>query len=215
MDLIKNLTLYDLLGYTFPGVILLEVIQFHIDVFGKISVDGILAGILGFVMGIVMAEFMDFIVTAVRGIHRRIRSRNHKLPDAGPLQKCCETIGITREMLTRKLVESGMLPEGMKPSFGEMEKYGKRIYAHIQKDAGGRIHNYASAVLLYKNLVMVSCVMAVLGCYSRRIVEIIVGAVCCLAFFRRYRRFDRKVQEYALSWFLEETQGHGEAAPGQ
>lgn len=100
MDLIKNLTLYDLLGYTFPGVILLEVIQFHIDVFGKISVDGILAGILGFVMGIVMAEFMDFIVTAVRGIHRRIRSRNHKLPDAGPLQKCCETIGITREINT-------------------------------------------------------------------------------------------------------------------
>ena len=78
------------------------------------------------------------------------------------------------------------------------------MYSEIQADSQySRLHNYASAELLYKNMVVVSVLAMGIGVGQQNMTEIIIGAVSVVLFARRWIRFAERSRGYAICWFVQ------------
>ena len=74
----------------------------------------------------------------------------------------------------------------------------------IQADSQySRLHNYASAELLYKNMVVVSVLAMGIGVGQQNMTEIIIGAVSVVLFARRWIRFAERSRGYTICWFVQ------------
>lgn len=201
MDLLQKITLYDLLGYAVPGTLLLWLFKWD----GKVSQIKDLSGMeigswivllaIGYMAGIVISEFMN-----------QLRHLCKKNEEAVKWKTICETYGISEENLRRALHNTGLIKNyhGMEQLYEALGKYKKYIYSDIQTDpVYNRIHNYASARVLYKNMVAVSMAAIVFGLFQCVRIKIIIGVIGAVGFAMREKRFEEKQAGYSLCWFVQ------------
>lgn len=201
MELLQKLTLYDLLGYTLPGVAFLgicisngflpELEQAQDS--GAVYWCAII--ILGYIVGIIMTELMELCGKLCKKI-----GLNKQYSD-----QIMEIYGISELELKKALEKSkGMNIEQCNNGGELLHKYRSYIYSDIQMDEQySRLHNYASAELLYKNMTFVfaaALVMAVLQLVWSNIIISVIGMVC---FLIRFRQFHERKIGYAACWFVQ------------
>ena len=200
MDLLQKLTLYDLLGYTLPGCILLtfcgsEMMPYWLMQNGEHENEiffAIFAFIsCGYILGIMIAECMSWI-----------------LKKAGKLEisrKAFETYHVDKERICQALEKADILCGGSNLDGLELfKRYSGEMYARIQADNKYyRIHNYASAELLYKNMIFVSAACIVTFMLKNNIWGALIGAAGVKCFAMRWKRFYEKKMGYCLGWFLD------------
>lgn len=199
MEILQKLTLYDLLGYALPGGVLLMVYgRENLDVLFDEGAKGwILLLLFGFLVGVAISEIMQWVE---RGL-LKVRGKKQWL-------KLCEEYSLTAERMGQALKNARMIkvPEtdANNISLGNCRDYQAAVYADIQTDPKySRIHNYASAALLYKNMVFVAVFAAwqVRGKWEPEgIAFLIIGSLC---FFARWMRFREKKVGYAFCWFVD------------
>lgn len=206
MEVLQKLTLYDLLGYALPGVVLLMV--YGQDYFDVLSDEGAKGGILlllfGFLIGVAISEIMQWVE---RGLHK-FRGKQQR-------SKLCEEYSLTAERMRQALMNARMIKasdtDAGNISLEECWKYRTAAYADIQTDPKySRIHNYASAALLYKNMVLVAALTTVHGFWKGIQPEIVPGIIGSLCFFARWMRFLEKKVGYALCWFADKYRNETE-----
>ena len=210
MELLQKLTLYDLLGYTLPGTVLLELLQWNMHG-GKLKICHptsywVMLIVLGFLVGTIISEATEKIIRCVKKGYTWVREDVLHCDKESFLGKICKECGVNEKQLAQKLTGKNMLTNIDKSiddiKFEDMEKYMSWIYALVQHDPQGRIHSYASGALLYKNMILVSAVALVYGTAIRSIPEIVTAIIGIVAFSMRYSKFNRKKYGYSLCWFL-------------
>lgn len=178
-----------------PGCVRLFVLEIK-----KMSAYASLAGsgwnilifvMTGFLAGIAVSELMQIFLK--------------RLQNTGQFRKLCTDINITYKSIAEALKKAGMIKNVSEVSDLETaEKYMIRIYNDIQVDKKyQRIHNYASAMLLCKNMFFVSMVCACKGIFQRSVVLCLIGVMTVFLFFHRWKRFEKKKKAYTLCWFLD------------
>ena len=199
MELLQKLTLYDLLGYTLPGSVLVMLIQYQFYGDEILYLEGaslFLAAavllIIGYLVGIVVSEIMRLIIDKLFG-------------DRKEWEKICQDYKVSKEAIGRALCKAKMV-ENMN-AVSDYEKtfpYKTQMYSDIQTDLKyNRIHNYASAELLYKNMIFVSAVCAGVGIAQTSPVLLFCGIIGFIFFGIRWKRFYTKKMGYMLCWFVE------------
>lgn len=200
MELLQKLTLYDLLGYTLPGCIFILVCGgedrknqlLHIVNKGCGQGGTIFALICcGYILGIVIAEIMNLI-----------------LKKTGQLEisdKMYDKYHVNDDRINQSLEKAGIIQAAGRASGLELYKlYHGEMYAKIQTDEKYfRIHNYASAELLYKNMILVSLMCMISFILKQDILGIVLGVVGVICFYMRWKRFYEKKLGYCLGWFLD------------
>lgn len=201
MELLQKLTLYDLLGYTLPGSMLLVIYKSeNIQEILNISVcGGILLIGCGFLTGIMISEVMQW-----------IENMFEKRYGKKQWDKVYKIYALTNARIFKALENAHMLSEEQTASGSACiaQQYYKAMYADIQSDSRySRIHNYTSSAVMYRNMIFVSIFCIMMGIAAGNLEKIIVGLAAMICFGSRWRRFDIKKKGYAVCWFLEKRKG--------
>lgn len=200
MELLQKLTLYDLLGYTLPGCILILVCGgedrttqlLHIVNKGCGKSAAVFALLCcGYILGIITAELMNRILK---------KTKQLEITD-----KMYEKYHVDDDRISQSLKKAGIIQENGEASGLELFRlYYGEMYAKIQTDEKYfRIHNYASAELLYKNMIFVSLMCVISFILKQDILGILLGVVGVICFCMRWKRFYEKKLGYCLGWFLD------------
>lgn len=201
MEILQKLTLYDLLGYAVPGAVLLLILGENNwnELSDRGTAGGILILLFGFLSGIVISEIMQGLEWIQYSFFGKKQWKN-----------LCTQYSLSGKRMKQALEHAYILKESDMNSdeendfMEECREYRKAIYADIQVDPKySRIHNYASAALLYKNMLFVSVFYVVNDFCAKQFREIVVGAIIVLCFYTRWMRFESKKMGYAACWFLE------------
>lgn len=223
--IIEKITLYDLLGYALPGSMFLGMAVFTFlaangdlkDVYdtykGGAGYFFTVLLVLGYAAGMLISEITDIIAGFFR------ESLDYELKQELKKKK------INERQAEHVLKKAGyMKPEDRISSLDQLLPYIASMYGVIQTDAKySRLHNYASARLICKNMAFVcfsgtGMVMALILKVSNqaadlRIVqmaaELAIPCVMCLLFIRRWKRMFIKTQLYTVVWFLEKNISSG------
>lgn len=201
MELLQKLTLYDLLGYTLPGSMLLAIYKsenmkeiLDISIFGGILFIG-----CGFLTGIMISEVMQWIENIF-----------DKLYGKKQWDTVYKTYALTNEKIFNALKNAHMISEEQ-TALGFTciaQQYYKAMYADIQSDSRySRIHNYTSAAVMYRNMIFVSIFCIMTGIVAGNLEKIIVGLAAMICFGSRWKRFDIKKKGYTVCWFIEKGKG--------
>lgn len=205
-NLLERITLYDILGYALPGCVLLLLLLLGIDAkcisafyckwkdnIGALYFIFFLAAYLS---GIILSELTDTIVA--------IRIKLKPLAAAKWEQDDC-----LREQVARALKKSGY-NEGAERIVDVIEREGMSrymgyMYGFVQVSTEyKRIHDYASAYVLYKNLAMVFAIgtgfLFIRKGWDFEI--LILGVVLTVLMVKRSIRFYHIRNKYAVVWFL-------------
>lgn len=211
MEILQKLTLYDLLGYALPGAVLLMVygqddLNVLLDGGAK---GGILLLLFGFLVGVVISEIMQW-VERVLQIFRGEQQWS----------KLCKKYSLTAERMGQALKNARMIKvsetDAHNISLENCRDYQAAVYADIQTDPKySRIHNYASAALLYKNMVFVAVAAVAFFAWPAaeqidvkgKTIKIVFAILGCVSFFSRWMRFREKKAGYALCWFMDKYCG--------
>lgn len=204
MELLQKLTLYDLLGYVVPGSVMLVV-------WNSTELKSLLTGgvintaifiVLAFIAGIMISEITYWLKCVI-----------DKCTGKRQWKAISRKTALTREKIERALVNAHVINQGddaananddEPDAFEYVHRYFSVMYANIQSDSNyTRIHNYASALLLYKNMTIAALACTIHGVCNCLNGEIVVGIVGFLCFFSRSCRFNNKRITYTLCWFLE------------
>lgn len=197
MELLQKLTLYDIFGYALPGCIAIGLFRYNVD--WKTLMDRgfstflicVIWVMLGYLVGIIITEISDMIWPTDK------KEENY-------LHKLCDDYGISLDNLVAALKKAHILEEQNNVSdFAELEQFDSQIYSDIQIDGKyNRVHNYASAELLYKNMILVCILSFITGIMYRIWPEIIGGIIGGFFFAKRYKKFYERKMGYVLCWFL-------------
>lgn len=208
---LEKITLYDILGYFVPGSLLVVICLLGADPKDLIShleqwadyKGGLyfVFFLISYLAGIVLSEVMAW---AWKPLIALVGKEN-KIPKE-----------ITSEQILAALKKSGVCDEedSIKTKMEEdfMGYYFPYMYGIIQKsDSYKRIHNYASAYVLYKNvagaLILGACTML-----RNDVSNKWIGTVCIImsiVFGVRGVRFQEKRNRYAIIWFVEKFTREG------
>lgn len=198
MELLQKLTLYDLLVYTLPGTVLLmiwkqEDLQ---QVSEAGAADIILFLAVGFLTGVMISEIMSWLEKIIENFHTE---RQWK--------KVCEKYTLSEERIREALQNARIISEISDEDEGEKTncaRYCMAMFADIQADPKySRIHNYASAALLYRNMVLTAAFCMAAGAVRSSCGQIVAGIVGMICFSVRWRKFQIKEVGYAICWFIE------------
>lgn len=86
--------------------------------------------------------------------------------------------------------------------YGLLWNYFTNMYADIQTDKNcSRLHNYASAELLYKNMACVSAISAGRFLWGQQWVAMLLAVAAAVLFLNRWRRFTQKKVLYTVYWY--------------
>lgn len=203
-NIIEKITLYDLLGYTIPGTILLSVCGYvylvsigqEVSFFVRYrNYTGYLMAaliILGYVIGIAMSEITYCVAEKIKN-DKWFNSKNK-----------IEKIGYTT--IAKALKRAGMIQdENVISNFETLENYIKYMYGIIQVDSKyARLHNYASSELICRNMSFVAftCGIAIYF-VVRECTVIICGIILTGAYMCRWRKQYWAKKFYTVSWFVE------------
>lgn len=200
MELLQKLTLYDLVGYALPGTIF-WCLTYWDEINNKLPLteEGSLKGwvlliLIGYVTGILISEIAERILK--------------KIPARVTIQEFMGELAISEDAMSVALKKANILSDGEKMNASILKKCIFPIYANIQTDSSFyRLHNYASAALLYKNMAIVFAVYACIMIWNMDI-KCIFGILGTILFYGRCKRFDEKKVGYALCWFVQKYGGN-------
>lgn len=204
MELLQKLTLYDLLGYAVPGSVLLAVLR-------PSEIQNLLkGGVINAAIFIVLAFIAGIMISEITYWFKRVID---KCTGKRQWEAISRKTALTREKIEHALVNAHVIDYGdgvananddEPDDFKYVRKYFSVMYADIQSDSNySRIHNYASAFLLCKNMIIAALACTIYGVYNCLYIEIVVGIVGLLCFVSRSYRFNKKMITYTLCWFLE------------
>lgn len=193
MELLEKITLYDLLGYTLPGCVLLYVLGVFEDPGSGAGFFSVMVFIvIGYVTGILISEASAWLTGGKTFSEKLKRTAEKKIkPDP--------------ETVKRALMKANVLPDPAPAADMDLVwNYFAVMYADIQIDGSySRIHNYASAVPLYKNMAVVSAVCIVAYALRQQWIFCVVSAAAAILFVHRWRRFEIKKILYTVSWYVQ------------
>lgn len=201
MELLQKLTLYDLFGYTVPGFLAVWLYEYN----GKLwQADNISVGslcilvVLGYVAGALITEIAELFE---RGLMKFIPES--KKDDYW--KELCGIYGISTDMISHALENAKIIAGSQNVSAEQLvRQYYTYMYSEIQTDAQyGRLHNYLSAELLYKNMFLVSLFAIYMGVTNSAGVESVIGAAGALCFAIRRIRFAERSRGYTVCWFVQ------------
>lgn len=211
MDLLQKLTLYDLLGYVLPGTMLLWLYQWdgtlcQLEKMGELKLGyWIVLLSLGYLIGIIISEIVEYMITIGKTIGKKIGKKEDDYWEA-----ICNIYGISKDRLENALIKSKVLNGTISQTETKeklLQKYESYIFSDIQVDPKySRIHNYASAELLYKNMVAVSVIIIGIGIMQQLGLKIVIGLFGIFGFGIRGKRFVERRLGYAICWFLQKYQ---------
>lgn len=205
MDVIQKLTLYDLLGYTVPGTILIVIIGIcHIDSELFVCEDfkayigyiAVLVIMFGYVVGIIVSEITSKIFGTIYKYFTFL-NKNSEIDNIG-----CDVI-------TQALINEGVLKNNQAILSKEnIKNYYRYMYAVIQMDSSCvRIHNYASSELVCRNLIMVLLLsLFMLRKYREEWINanvVLWGIIGAFFLFLRYVKQKNAKEAYMLDWFVQ------------
>lgn len=211
----EKITLYDILGYLLPGSVLMLLLLFGTGpeaILGYLEKWSLENGFLYFVfflasylVGIALSELM----TRVWKYASRVRSRLFKGRNGN-----------------RKRIEENYSPEQIAVGLHKMgiedgatdpttivtdfrQRYMRQIYGVIQgKEDYKRIHNYASAYVLYKNVtgaLGIGTIYILINTGRSYLMFCMTCLFLAMVFAVRAERFQNKKEDYAIVWFMEEV----------
>ncbi len=200
MELLQKLTLYDLFGYTLPGGIALLLYSGDLSYLADdLTLGGfVLLIVLGYVAGVMITEFAE-----------RLEDLLHKMVGDNKIkkywEKICIVYGITDVKLNDALRQAKLIQSAQNDSADVIvRKYMTYMYSEVQADSQyNRLHNYASAELLYKNMTVVAIFAVGIGFVQQNMAEIIIGAIGAVLFISRRIRFAERSRGYAVCWFIQ------------
>lgn len=204
-SLLEKITLYDILGYTFPGCVLLllllgtdvECIFSFLDQWSDYKgAVFFLFFLTAYLSGIILSELADMFWAIGKKIKPSLSAE-------------WERDVFLNEQVVKALKESGYY-DASEASAGEIERsdvsrYMGYMYGTVQKGTEyTRIHDYASAYLLYKNLAMALGAGTMLLFFSKgwNFVILIGGVILTALMVKRSIRFYHIKNKYAVVWFL-------------
>lgn len=216
MEVLQKITVYDLLGYTVPGSVLIAVIQicFH-DGIVDLSKYGKHLGyyvaviiLLGYITGLILSEVSSILNAIIIFLLKPFKKGLDKFKKIIFDEEELSTIGCKKA--TEALVAAGIIKKGTKLSKKKVKKYYGYMYADIQADSRySRVHNYASSELVCSNLSLVVAISSVLLSISRpellNGIGLVIGLVSSvLLYIRSIKQRNRKL-DYTLDWFIQKN----------
>lgn len=207
-SILEKLTLYDLLGYTIPGSIIIISIKFIIFLNGQsagqiVSYGYIEAGGMGLVIGIVLSYVLGIAISEVSGWIFELIVKPDKI-----YAWTEDRMKVTYNEVNAALKKAGLLSGSENINNRKnLENYLERMYADISIDQTyKRIHNYASALVLYRNLFLAFLISAfmVLGlCTIDSFLLCIFSIILAIIFLIRSKKFLNKKYKYTVWWFVQ------------
>lgn len=204
-NLLEKITLYDLLGYTFPGCVLLLLLflSFPTTVSSFLTEWEEYLGIIYFIFfltsyfsGIILSELTEMFAWIGRNV-TTVKPAWEKDASLGEqIAKALKSSGYpeSREQICETIKNQGL------------GRYMGYMYGSIQVNAEyQRIHDYASAYVMYKNLGAAFIIGTVFLCRSLgwNFVVLAAGGFLSLLLINRSIRFYQKKNQYAVIWFLD------------
>ncbi len=220
MEVLQKITIYDLLGYTVPGTIMvgvLEVCFFSSWLFDEEYENylGYICGVtilLGYVLGMVIAEITSLIYEKV---WKKVLAKINRPCQEGELNN------LGKEVVTKALIQAGIIENGTELSPSDIEKYYSYMYADIQSDPKyARVHNYASSELVCKNTAFVLLISSILCIFRKNVLDsknenaiaiaviVVVGILGGFILFLRYLKQKNRKNTYTLDWFVQKHIGN-------
>lgn len=206
-SILEKLTLYDLLGYTIPGSMIIISIKFITFLNGQsagqaVPYGYIEAGGMGLLIGIVLSYVLGIAISEVSGWLFELIVKPDKKYDWTE-----DRVKVTYKEVTAALKKAGLLSGSENiNNRKELENYQERMYADISIDQTyKRIHNYASALVLYRNLFLAFLISAIMMfglCVMDSVPICIFLIILSIIFLKRSIRFRNKKNKYTVWWFV-------------
>ena len=207
---------YDLLGYTVPGLTFLVMASFRWYL--QIPVEkleqysnyegyiGVGFFVCSYICGIAISEIARFFLESVFQKKKWFCS-----------ETCMSDLGkkLGMDSIRKALQKSGLITKDISQN-QISDEYIQLMYSDIQTDTNyKRIHNYASAEVMYKNMTFAlffgSASAFLISIYFKSFAEdwvvSVVGVFLAIVFIRRRKRFDEKKKQYTVEWFVKKYNG--------
>ena len=205
MELLQKLTLYDLLGYTIPGIIFLWCCVGNGFLYDLVLLEDngtvywLVMVIIGYIAGMAIAEIMEFFTKMIGWLCERFKL------DKKYWNYLCKVYGISKAELKRALKEAKQ--DGIEQCNGAgkiLKKYRSYIFSDIQTDEKySRLHNYASAELLCRNMMAVFIAALVMELQAPALPEVVICIIGTVCFAFRFMQFKERKMGYAACWFIQ------------
>lgn len=210
MEVLQKITIYDLLGYTVPGSILVAVMEIcfceqkielmlstYEKQFGYICAITIL---LGYVMGMALAQLGK----AIFGSYHFIANKCKK-------KKKSEAECIGKEKIRKALIKSGLDKKQLQNETDVnklVKTYSGYMFADLQTDSKySRIHNYASSELVCGNLTLALFIAGILLCIHKTswidLEKVVIYIGVTILFATRYELQKKRKEDYMVDWFVQ------------
>lgn len=231
-SVLEKITLYDILGYLLPGSVLILLILYAIEETGTYDVWSLLSDSQGFVyfvfflisylIGIALSELMTLVWRIVGRIFKIGKEGIEKADNIAVFHRINQFAKVKvskrvesqhSDQVVRALKRSGI--EDGETEIMDCVKdgtfrqtYMQYMYGYIQKnETYKRIHNYASAYVLYKNVAGALIIGFAFIQYCSRDSGLWIGfmpfLILSIIFIIRAVRFQNKKYDYTIMWFLE------------
>lgn len=203
-NIIEKITLYDLLGYTLPGTVLVGAWScaylisagWELCSFAECKdyAGYILAALLvsGYAIGIALSE--------VTYLCSKWIEKTEWFQNGNEIDK----IGYT--VIAEALANAGLIQKTNETSNkAAVKKYMKTMHAMTQTDSRySRLHNYASSELLCRNLAFdaLGCGAAVFK-VTGNVAAVLCGIFLAVVYIIRWRKQYWNKKYYVVSWFVE------------
>lgn len=207
MDIIQKITIYDILGYVFPGSILVVAVLYRFAsglLFSNMDNGYFIALILiiGYAIGMVISEIAKIIEYVVNGDPQyKIDVDNRDNRDE------IDNIGV--EKVVQALRNAGLIEKNKcNLSKEEIKKYFTYMYADIQTDDKYcRIHNYASSELVCKNMATTFLISTLILTFNNNLnfkpeILWIASSISIVTLLKRYRMNKERKYTYTIDWFV-------------
>lgn len=203
MEIVQKITIYDILGYTFPGIILIGalIVRYHCKfVFVNFDNGYVIAFIviLGYALGMVNAQLSKLMEWFVKQC---------KDGDNESTKKEIDRLGCAT--ITKAMKKAGIIePNRKELSRKEIENYFTYIFADIQIDpVYSRVHNYASSELVCRNMSVVFFISTLLTYRVQTLIcdelWVLLGMGASILFLKRYIMNKERKEDYTIDWFVQ------------
>ena len=230
-SVLEKITLYDILGYLLPGSVLMLLLLYGLKQDELTSAQNqwrdnqgflyFVFFLVSYLVGIVLSEMMTQIWKIGKWFFKKVRKIVKKGDRIIGIRRVNRFIQRKEDKRTEKLlieqIAVALKKSGIKDETGVIinsvndgtfgKRYMQYMYGIIQKyEECKRIHNYASAYVLYKNVagaLLIGAVFILCNCDCRNHWFGVGCILMSLIFIARGIRFQNKKEDYTVIWFLE------------
>lgn len=197
----EKITLYDILGYIVPGSLIVmsvcgkfllgsydDAVSLYENFKGVLTYGFIL---FSFICGVLVSELSR------RWINWKEKKKKEK--------EKADKFSVPEDVIKRALKNANIIEDDIE----DVDQYIEYMYGDIQSDKEyKRVHNYASAEVMYKNLAFSTPISMIIvssyfcGQICIMVPIIIAGMLCAYIFWMRRERFCEKKRRYAVGWYV-------------